>query len=81
MKDPYAVAPPEDYFLHQMLGLDKEIHDWDNVGGIRWQMVVCLFGGWVIVCLSLINGVQSSGKVNMFMLLEASVEHIKAIMK
>ena len=68
MKDPYAVAPPEDYFLHQMLGLDKEIHDWDNVGGIRWQMVVCLFGGWVIVCLSLIKGVQSSGKVNIFKL-------------
>ena len=75
MKDPYAVAPPEDYFLHQMLGLDKEIHDWDNVGGLRWQMVVCLFGGWVIVCLSLINGVQSSGKVNIFILLESSVEH------
>ena len=65
-KDPYAVAPPEDYFLHQMLGLDKEIHDWDNVGGIRWQMVVCLFGGWAIVCLSLIKGVQSSGKVSMY---------------
>ena len=62
-KDPYAVAPPEDYFLHQMLGLDKEIHDWDNVGEMRWQMVLCLFGGWVIVCLSLIKGVQSSGKV------------------
>ena len=62
-KDPYAVAPPEDYFLHQMLGLDKQIHDWDNVGEMRWQMVLCLFGGWVIVCLSLIKGVQSSGKV------------------
>ena len=61
--DPYAVAPPEDYFLHQMLGLDKEIHNWDNVGEMRWQMVLCLFGGWVIVCLSLIKGVQSSGKV------------------
>ena len=61
--DPYAVAPPEDYFLHQMLGLDKEIHNWDNVGEMRWQMVLGLFGGWVIVCLSLIKGVQSSGKV------------------
>ena len=62
-KDPYAVAPPEDFFLHQMLGLDKEINDWDNVGSVRWQMALCLLGAWVIVCLCLIKGVQSSGKV------------------
>ena len=64
-KDPYAVAPPEDFFLHQMLGLDKQINNWDNVGGVRWQMALCLLGAWVIVCLCLINGVQSSGKVNL----------------
>ena len=61
--DPFAVAPPEDFFLHQMLGLDKEIHDWDNVGGIKWEMALCLLGAWAIVCLCLIRGVQSSGKV------------------
>ena len=61
--DPFAVGPPEDFFLHQMLGLDKEVHDWENVGGLRWQMVLCLLGAWVIVCLCLIKGVQSSGKV------------------
>ena len=61
--DPYAVGPPEDFFLHQMLGLDKEIHDWENVGDLRWQIVLCLLGAWVIVCLCLIKGVQSSGKV------------------
>ena len=67
-KDPYAVAPPEDFFLHQMLGLDKQVNNWDNVGGIRWQMVLCLLGAWVIVCLCLIKGVQSSGKVNLSLL-------------
>ena len=61
--DPFAVGPSEDYFLHQMLGLDKSIHNWDNVGELRWQMVLCLLGAWTIVCLCLIKGVQSSGKV------------------
>ena len=63
LNDPFAVGPPEDFFLHQMLGLDKEIHDWDNVGHLRWQMALCLLGAWIIVCLCLIKGVKSSGKV------------------
>ena len=62
-EDLYAVAPPEDFFLHQMLGMDRGMHNWDNVGSVRWQMVLCLLGAWVIVCLCLIKGVQSSGKV------------------
>ena len=61
--DIYAVGPPEDFFLHQMLGLDKSVHNWDNVGELRWQMALCLLGAWIIVCLCLIKGVQSSGKV------------------
>ena len=61
--DPFSVSPPEDFFLHQMLGLDKSIHNWDNVGDLRWQMALCLLGAWIIVCLCLIKGVQSSGKV------------------
>ena len=64
--DPFAVGPPEDFFLHQMLGLDRNIHDWENVGILRWQMVLCLLGAWIIVCLCLIKGVQSSGKVSNF---------------
>ena len=61
--DTFAVGPSEDFFLSQMLGLDKEIHNWNNVGDMRWQMVLCLLGAWTIVCLCLIKGVQSSGKV------------------
>ena len=44
--DNYTVGPSEDFFLHQMLGLDKEIHDWDNYGTVRWQMVLCLLGAF-----------------------------------
>ena len=62
----FPVGPPEDFFLHQMLGLDKEVYDWDNYGNLRWQMVLCLLGAWTIVCLCLIKGVQSSGKVFIF---------------
>ena len=60
----YDVGPSEDFFLHQMLGLDKEQHHWTNLGGLKWQMVLCLFFAWLIVCLSLIKGVKSTGKVN-----------------
>lgn len=59
----FEVGPSEDFFLSQMLGMDKEIHDWNNVGNPNWEMVFCLFGAWIIVCLCLIKGVKSSGKV------------------
>ena len=39
---------------------------WDNFGGLQWSLVGCLLAAWVIVCLSLIKGVQSSGKVVYF---------------
>ena len=32
----------------------------------RWQLVLCLAAAWTIVCLCLIKGVQSSGKVVYF---------------
>ena len=74
--DPFAVGPSEDYFLHQMLGLDKSVHSWDNVGELRWQMALCLLGAWVIVCLCLIKGVQSSGKV-LFIYITLCLERLK----
>lgn len=48
-----------------MLGLD-ETTTWSNYGGLKWDLVLCLLGAWVIVCLCLIKGVQSSGKVVYF---------------
>ena len=64
--DPYIASPSEDYYTHAMLGLDKKVHDWKNLGGLRWQLVLCLLGAWTIVCLCLIKGVQSAGKVVYF---------------
>ena len=48
-----------------MLGLEEDT-TWENVGGLRWQLVLSLAIAWLIVCLCLIKGVQSSGKVVYF---------------
>ena len=45
-----------------MLGLEKDTA-WDNLGGLKLDLVGCLAAAWIIVCLCLIKGVQSSGKV------------------
>merc|ERR1712038_314266 len=63
--DNTSVSPAEDYFNYVMLGKDETI-TWDNFGSMSWQLVLCLIAGWTIVCLSLIKGVQSSGKVVYF---------------
>merc|ERR1712165_677890 len=63
--DNTPVSPAEDYFNYVMLGKDETI-TWDNFGSVSWQLVLCLIAGWTIVCLSLIKGIQSSGKVVYF---------------
>ena len=61
--DKFAVEPCEDFFLYQMLGLDKNKDNWENYGTPNWKMVLCLLGAWSIVGMSLIKGIKSSGKV------------------
>ena len=46
-------------------GLEEDT-DWDNMGGLKPELVGCLAAAWTIVCLCLIKGVQSSGKVVYF---------------
>lgn len=45
-----------------VLGLTSSsgLHD---MGGIRWQLALCLLMAWVIVFFCLIKGIKSSGKV------------------
>merc|ERR1711970_686673 len=59
------VSPSEDYFKRTMLGLEEDT-SWSDLGGLKWQLVLCLAAAWTIVCLCLIKGVQSSGKVVYF---------------
>jgi len=58
-------SPSEDYFKRTMLGLEEDT-SWSNMGGLKWDLVGCLALAWTIVCLCLIKGVQSSGKVVYF---------------
>lgn len=39
---------------------------WQNWGGPRWQLVVCLGLAWIIAYFCLIKGIQSAGKVVYF---------------
>ncbi|XP_042228202.1 sodium- and chloride-dependent glycine transporter 1-like [Homarus americanus] len=58
------VSSSEDYFLNGMLGVTGTT--WEDMGGIRLELVGCLFLGWVIVALCMVKGVKSSGKVVYF---------------
>ena len=55
----------EDFFTRKVLRL-RDDTSWDNLGEIQPHMLYCLAAAWLIVCLSLIKGVQSSGKVVYF---------------
>ncbi|XP_068595999.1 sodium-dependent neutral amino acid transporter B(0)AT2 [Brachionichthys hirsutus] len=35
-------------------------------GGLNWKMTLCLLAAWLMVCLAMIKGIQSSGKVMYF---------------
>jgi len=43
-----------------MLGISGGFHD---MGGVKWQLVLCLLLCWVIVFVSLAKGITVSGKV------------------
>ena len=43
-----------------MLELSPGIH---ALGGIKWELLVCLIAAWLIIFLCLCKGVQSLGKV------------------
>lgn len=35
----------------------------ESIGGIKWEMALCLLLAWVLVCACLAKGIKSSGKV------------------
>jgi len=66
-KDLYRrFSPSEDYYNRVALGLtynyEGDQYTWENFGPLKWELVLCLFGTWALVALSLFKGVSSLGK-------------------
>ncbi|XP_041794918.1 sodium-dependent neutral amino acid transporter B(0)AT2 [Chelmon rostratus] len=51
------------YWYREALNISDSISEG---GGLNWKMTVCLLAAWSIVCLAMIKGIQSSGKVMYF---------------
>lgn len=50
-------------FSRQVLSVSDSM---ENLGGVSWKLVLCLFCAWVLVFACLAKGVKSSGKVVYF---------------
>ncbi|CAC5362095.1 Sodium- and chloride-dependent neutral and basic amino acid transporter B(0+),Sodium- and chloride-dependent taurine transporter,Sodium-dependent noradrenaline transporter,Sodium-dependent proline transporter,Sodium-and chloride-dependent glycine transporter 1,Sodium-dependent neutral amino acid transporter SLC6A17,Sodium- and chloride-dependent GABA transporter 3,Sodium- and chloride-dependent betaine transporter,Sodium-dependent dopamine transporter,Sodium-and chloride-dependent GABA transporter 1,Sodium len=50
----------EEFWTHKVLQITDGI---ENIGGIRLELLMCLFVAWIIVFLCLCKGIKSSGKV------------------
>ncbi|XP_043980420.1 sodium-dependent neutral amino acid transporter B(0)AT2 [Gambusia affinis] len=51
------------YWYREALDISNSISEG---GGLNWKMTVCLLAAWSMVCLAMIKGIQSSGKVMYF---------------
>ncbi|XP_029010439.1 sodium-dependent neutral amino acid transporter B(0)AT2 [Betta splendens] len=51
------------YWYREALDISNSISEG---GGLNWRMTVCLLVAWSMVCLAMIKGIQSSGKVMYF---------------
>ncbi|XP_021341796.1 sodium- and chloride-dependent glycine transporter 1-like isoform X1 [Mizuhopecten yessoensis] len=53
----------EKYFYGTVLNMSTGLED---IGGVQWQLALCLLAAWVIVLIVLSKGIQSLGKVVYF---------------
>ncbi|XP_056621950.1 sodium-dependent neutral amino acid transporter B(0)AT2 [Triplophysa dalaica] len=51
------------YWYREALNISDSISEG---GGLNWKMTLCLLFAWTLVCLAMIKGIQSSGKVMYF---------------
>ncbi|KAM9526417.1 sodium-dependent serotonin transporter-like [Guaruba guarouba] len=58
----FSRSPAEEFYTRKVLEIQKSGGLYD-VGGIRWQLLLCLFLIFTIVYFSLWKGVKTSGKV------------------
>lgn len=60
---PKSKMPSDEFFHNYMLAITEGFHD---LGGIRWQMALCLLFAWFLCYIALLKGVKSFGKVVYF---------------
>ncbi|KAI0240679.1 Sodium- and chloride-dependent glycine transporter 1 [Lamellibrachia satsuma] len=53
----------DEYFHNHMLEISEGFHD---MGLPRWQLVLCLLLAWMVICICLIRGIRTSGRVVYF---------------
>ncbi|MEQ2251374.1 hypothetical protein ILYODFUR_010287, partial [Ilyodon furcidens] len=51
------------FWYRQTLNITSTI---DDTGGLNWKMSLSLLVAWILVCLAVVKGIQSSGKVMYF---------------
>ncbi|XP_063783748.1 sodium-dependent neutral amino acid transporter B(0)AT2 [Pseudophryne corroboree] len=51
------------YWYREALNISDSITEG---GGLNWRMTLCLLAAWILVCLAMIKGIQSSGKIMYF---------------
>ncbi|XP_056000421.1 sodium-dependent proline transporter-like [Ostrea edulis] len=50
----------EQFWFNRALDLSEGLHD---ISSLNWRLTLCFLAAWIVVCLCLINGVKSLGKV------------------
>uniref|UniRef100_A0A6I8SPS4 Transporter n=1 Tax=Xenopus tropicalis TaxID=8364 RepID=A0A6I8SPS4_XENTR len=52
------------YWYREALNISNSITEG---GGLNWKMTLCLLAAWILVCLAMIKGIQSSGKLEIML--------------
>ncbi|XP_077459435.1 sodium- and chloride-dependent GABA transporter 2-like [Stigmatopora argus] len=58
-----ATSPVREFWERRVLNLTGSVHD---LGGFRWELVLCLLLSWIICYFCVWKGVKSTGKVVYF---------------
>ena len=61
-----SMGPSGYFFDAVMQRKNGSEHSLSNLGAFHWDLAGCLGAAWLLVCLALIKGVKSSGKVVYF---------------
>ncbi|XP_064620267.1 sodium- and chloride-dependent glycine transporter 2-like [Lineus longissimus] len=56
-------SPSQEYWERYVLDISSGI---EELGTVRWQLVICLILAWIIVFFCLVKGIKSAGKVVYF---------------